>query len=747
MNRRLSLDGLPFAENPALFGGDRAPGLLAADDLKKGHLSTWWREGGKAVLREEPFEPFLWLAEPDLLFGYRGPFQTLTLEGGGEFGTLVRVPDMAELRSLSRHLVSASGLSAGHPDSPQLFMPDAVHQYLLWTGRTFFGGMAFGELRRMQIHLAAEVPEGLEFSQPDRDPILALALVDPDGNPEILSAAELGEKGMLEALLQRVEAFDPDVLEGHNLFKLVLPFLASRARHHKVRLTLGRGRAIPRSRQSRMQIAERTLDYPRWDLSGRELLDTWILAQLHDVSTRELESTELGEVARLLGVGGSGETLGDWERSRLFRKDRPRAEQGLLEEAAELRQVAEVLSYPYFLQSQIFPYSYQNVVLRGTATRINSLFLREYLRQGRALPPRPVVKPFAGGLTAQEHEGLAHEVLHCDVQSLYPSLMLTWKVRPQGDSLGIFLGMLEQLREFRLQARGLERQAQDPEERRFYGGLQSTFKILINSFYGYLGFAQGNFADFEAAAEVTARGRELLTRMIDWLKGHGARILEVDTDGIYFVPPSGEGAPSGEDLMEALNRELPEGIQVDLDGRYRSMYCHRMKNYALLDLEGKVTLRGSGLRSRSLEPFLRQTLEEMLTLALQDRSPEIPALFDRVAGALLERRIPVKSLARTEILAESPENYGRKIEAGSRNRAAAYELALASGRDLRAGDAVSYYITGDRASVRAYENCRLLTDHDPAHPDENPAYYLRKLRDLFKKFAPGLGLSGWEPPS
>ena len=30
--------------------------------------------------------------------------------------------------------------------------------------------------------------------------------------------------------------------------------------------------------------------------------------------------------------------------------------------------------------------------------------------------------------------------------------------------------------------------------------LQNTFKILINSFYGYLGFAQGHFADFDAAA-------------------------------------------------------------------------------------------------------------------------------------------------------------------------------------------------------------------------------------------------------
>jgi DNA polymerase, archaea type len=77
--------------------------------------------------------------------------------------------------------------------------------------------------------------------------------------------------------------------------------------------------------------------------------------------------------------------------------------------------------------------------------------------------------------------------------------------------------------------------------------LQNTFKILINSFYGYLGFAQGNFADFEAAARVTQIGRDLLKQMIDWLKGQGAQVIEVDTDGIYFVPPAvaGIGDPGG----------------------------------------------------------------------------------------------------------------------------------------------------------------------------------------------------------
>src|SRR5438045_5760566 len=82
------------------------------------------------------------------------------------------------------------------------------------------------------------------------------------------------------------------------------------------------------------------------------------------------------------------------------------------------------------------------------------------------------------------------------------------------------------------------RAERDPARQHHLQALQNTFKILLNSFYGYLGFAQGHFADFDAAARVTQIGRDLLKKMIDWLSKQGAKVIEVDTDGIYFVPPS-----------------------------------------------------------------------------------------------------------------------------------------------------------------------------------------------------------------
>jgi DNA polymerase elongation subunit (family B) len=80
------------------------------------------------------------------------------------------------------------------------------------------------------------------------------------------------------------------------------------------------------------------------------------------------------------------------------------------------------------------------------------------------------------------------------------------------------------------------------------------------------------------------------------------------------------------------------------------------------------------------------------------------------------------------------EKYRQKIAGSARNRAAAYELALASGRGYRPGDQVSYYITGATKKVAAYENAKLASEFDPKKRDENIDYYVAKLDELVKKF-------------
>jgi DNA polymerase elongation subunit (family B) len=342
-----------------------------------------------------------------------------------------------------------------------------------------------------------------------------------------------------------------------------------------------------------------------------------------------------------------------------------------------------------------------------------------------------MVRTFEGGYTDIFFTGVAHNVWHCDVASLYPSIMLKFDCFPVSDQLQIFRHLLTDLRTFRLEAKAEMRAEKDPAKQHHLQALQNTFKILLNSFYGYLGFAQGHFADFDAAARVTQIGRDLLKKMIDWLGAQGAKVIEVDTDGIYFVP---SGKIEIDELREGLAKELPEGIEIEFDEQFDAMFSYKAKNYALLSKDGDVIIRGGALKSRGLEKFQRVFLEEMIKLIMEGKPEAITNLRDEFERKIRNREWKIDMLMKTDTLQDSLDKYRAKIAGSARNRAAAYELAMASGRNYKPGDQVSYYIKATLKKVPAYEAAKPASEFDPENRDENIDYYVAKLDDLVKKF-------------
>ena len=520
-------------------------------------------------------------------------------------------------------------------------------------------------------------------------------------------------------------------------FNFDLEYILARARMHRVPLRWGRDWSEPRVRRSRFTVAERVIDFTRVDLYGRHVVDTLFLLQYYDVTARELESYGLKSAAIHFGLSAEDRTTIDGGHIQsAFENDPESLKKYNLDDARETLALSELLGYSFFLQARIFPFGYQNIFLRGNATKINALFLREYLRRGASIPKPEGKGDYEGGYTDVFVRGVVKNVVHCDVASLYPSIMLVFELKPKGDTLSIFLPLLSTLRSFRLEAKRLALASSPGHDRDYYQALQQTFKVLINSFYGYLGTELHHFADPSLAAEVTRRGREIIRGMLEWLRQAGAMPVELDTDGIYFVPPPGiEDASSAAELVASLSRSLPKGIEVEMTGLYRAMFSYKRKNYALLDDSGHVSIKGSGLRSRGMEKYLRDFLMEMIRLLLEGREREVERLLHETLARLERGAIPIEDLVKTESLTESPELYRQKVANRRRNRAAAYELALASGREYRAGDQVSYYVTGAGKKIKVFENCKLLAAYNPREPDANAAYYQAKLVELHKKFA------------
>jgi len=684
-----------------------------------------------------PFQPFLLLADPGLVTAAAGLLELRPLDGPGELRWLARFGAWTDALAARDGCRAKTGLAPDLPAAPYRFFPDPVQQFLLSSGLASFGGMRFGDLRRMAVDIEVLTGESGEFPSAAReaDRIVAVALADSTGFRHVVRGDRLDEPALLEETTRIIRERDPDVLEGHNVFRFDLEYLEARARRHGVSLAWGRDGSELRGRPARLSVAERTIGYRRYEIAGRHVIDTWMLAQLHDVGARDLPSFGLKDIARHFGVVAADRTYVDASNvARELTEAPDRLMAYAIDDAVETLSVGAILARPYFTQAQIVPFDYQSCVLRGSAAKVDNLLMREYLAAGHAIPtPRPV-QSVGGGLTAIWRQGVGGPVLHVDVTSLYPSLMVSQRVAPASDDLGVFLARLASLRELRVAAKGLARTAAEPEERAHQAALAQTFKILINSFYGYLAFTNGHFNDFAAADRVTAEGRRIVSLILDRLNALGAVPIECDTDGVYFLAPPGHATADDAALLEQIADGLPEGIALELDGRHAAMFSYKMKTYALLDERGRVHLKGSGFRSRGLEPFQRRLIEEVIRLLLEGKRGEVRRVIDRWLAAFATHQVPVRQFARTETLGEALETYRERVQTGQRPPSAAYELLLAAGRTAQPGDQVSFYVAGRSANVAVIEYARLAAEWKAEAPDENVAYYQSKVLEIWERF-------------
>jgi DNA polymerase elongation subunit (family B) len=313
------------------------------------------------------------------------------------------------------------------------------------------------------------------------------------------------------------------------------------------------------------------------------------------------------------------------------------------------------------------------------------------------------------------HVGRFAPVVKCDAESLYPSIMLAEQIAPVSDRLDIFIPMLSILTERRLHAKRDERTASG-KRRGQLRGIQSSLKVLINSFYGYLGYSRGYFNDYDAAERITLRGQEIVRRIVDELERRGAVAIEVDTDGVFFQPPASVSSEDEEmALVDAVSARLGAGIRLAHDGRFRGMLSLKLKNYALLDFDGRVYLKGSSLRSRREELFLRRFVTDAVARLLEpDRHGSVRDYYLDVADSILQGRLAPEEISRTETITD------QTFRSESNRRLA--EAVVGE----RVGERILVYQRADGTIARTTTYAG----------DEDRAYLLKRLRDMAERFRP-----------
>ena len=679
-----------------LGGWDPTPGIVSVWASPDGRVIVWRRVDGALVREDGKFRP--WLVAPRRVDDPRVTVRELAGEGALRF--VLRADDVRTLTAAVRDL-----------DRELLILLPPEEQYLVQTGRQYFRGLAFDQLRRFQFDLETT---GLDA---DRDRIFMIATRDCDGQVEILEGGD--EARLITRLVDKVRAADPDVIENHNLQGFDLPFLFKRAARLGVRLALGRiGDGLTqRAARRGMQVGERRV---RFVAPGRELIDTLDAAIRHEFAS----GRGLKELARSLGIAGEERELIRGDRIHaVYLEDPARVRRYATADVEEAAQLARVLGGAAFALATLVPRRYERLADAGAATGVlDPLLVRAYLKNGAALPlhAQGDGTPHQGAALHLFHAGVAHRVVKADVASLYPSLMRAYQIGPASDRLGALLEIVDQLVVDRLAAKAAAKRATDPAERHTHEAMSAAMKLVVNSAYGYLG-APGltRFADVHAANEVTRRGRELLDLMCAELAARGAVLLEADTDGVYFAVPESWTELDERRVVAEVGALLPELVTLEFEGRYAAMLSHEPKNYALLGYDGALTLRGVAFRSSRTEPFGEAFLRAAVGALLHGDIAAVHAIYMATIAALRGRGVSTHDVSSRVKLTKSPEEYLATRES---RREASYEAVVGAGRSWSVGERVRVY--------RAQSGPALLDeDRDPR--DYDIEHYVRLLREQF----------------
>lgn len=417
-----------------------------------------------------------------------------------------------------------------------------------------------------------------------------------------------------------VRELDPSILAAHNGITYDLPYLNyCHSRFSDTGIRLGRdGSAIKFNThyEAKFRVdSSRDLHYYKCFIYGRQYIDTMFLAYNYDRVERKYQSYGLKSIIETEGKIKEGREFYDASQIRHKYKipeEWEKIKRYCIDDADDVLTVFDMAVPPFFYMTQLIPKPFQVINESASGSQLNSLMVRSYLQNRHSIPKTDETVDFEGAISFGE-PGIYKNAVSLDIASLYPSVMLQYDVYDKKkDPNRHMLGFLEYMRGERLKNKKLAKETGNA----FYKHLDGSYKILINSLYGFLGATGLNFNYPAGAAEVTRRGRETLVASMDWAKEKGYTVPKGDTDSITLWR-NNESIPKDtvEFLLKEINSILPEQINFELDAFYDSIIVFKAKNYAYREKD-KITTKGSALKAstkcQALKDFTKKSIEMML---------------------------------------------------------------------------------------------------------------------------------------
>ncbi len=401
-------------------------------------------------------------------------------------------------------------------------------------------------------------------------------MVGPGATQEYVATCANQEE-VLQAFLDWIADYDPDVLIGWNVVNFDTRYLQRLADHLGRRLLLGRERRPGHWREQDEDGERYSVQFP-----GRLILDG---IELLRAAFYRFESFSLETVARQ--VLGDGKLLHGSDRgaeiTRQFQEDKTSLAQYNLKDCELVSDIFAATALLDFAVARGAITGLNMDRMGGSVASFDNLYLPRLHRAGYVAPNASSVHIASpGGFVLDSIPGIYDHVLLLDFKSLYPSIIRTFCIDPLGLALGVSGQLSPQqtvpgflhgrfAREGHILPALIQQLWQQRDVAKAEGDapLSQAIKIIMNSFYGVLGTPGCRFFDARLATSITRRGHEILTRTRDHIEAAGHRVIYGDTDSVFVwiqeARTNEQAVAAGRQLERDLNTWWGEVVRQEFD--------------------------------------------------------------------------------------------------------------------------------------------------------------------------------------
>ncbi|MDO8656782.1 MAG: DNA-directed DNA polymerase, partial [Nanoarchaeota archaeon] len=425
--------------------------------------------------------------------------------------------------------------------------------------------------------------------------------------------------------------YQPDIVTGYNSDGFDLPYLSIRAQKFNVQLDVGADGSnlfalgdVQGSKESKITgILHLDLYQFIKRIFGRNLkTDSYSL----DAVAQEL----LGHAKHKVDLDQLHEV---WDNAHLS----PEKSEKLkvfcaynLQDADLTLKLCQKLLADMITFSQVTGLPTFDVIRMSFSRLVESYIMKRAVEFSVLAPNRPtdyemqqrMQESYEGGFVFQPKPGLYKDIVVFDYRSLYPSIITAHNIGPESFQCSCctekkvpefpeywfcsrekkFLPtILEDVLLRRAEIKKQVKQATDEQEKKMLESRSYAFKLLANSFYGYLGFSGARWYCFPCARATTAYARNYIQETIRKAEEAGFSVCYSDTDSCFLLL----GEKTKDDakrFMEDINKDLPGHMELEMESYYsRGIFVAlkhgekdnkkgAKKKYALLREDGKLKI-------------------------------------------------------------------------------------------------------------------------------------------------------------